>query len=264
MKAEALDPVDLFAQLDPLTADRLSDLADGAARETTFARIAARRDSSPARARSVPRRGLTIAAAAALALVIPALAFSGVFTSLFGFSNHGAPVEGSLSAVHGFDLSGAKPGSVVQLAARGKVGVYGAKTAAGGLCYFIGPANQGKLKSEGLGGGCMNARASARFPSTAQPVVDISLYALAPGEAGPSIEQLAGVAADGVASIQLLALSDCRVIAATPVTDNVYVANDLPTVPEAQIVARDASGNAVWHEAVTPPTNANATSCGLG
>jgi len=108
------------------------------------------------------------------------------------------------------------------------------------------------------------AAASARFPSAADPVVDMSLYALAPGASGPSIERLAGVAADGVASIQLLALSDCRVVAATPVTGNVYVTDDLPTVPEAQIVARDASGNAVWHEAVTPQSDAHATTCGLG
>jgi hypothetical protein len=110
----------------------------------------------------------------------------------------------------------------------------------------------------------MNAAASARFPSAAQPVVDMSLYALAPGELGPSIQRLAGVAADGVASVQLLALSDCRVVATAPVIDNVYAEDNLPLIPEAVIVARDASGNAVWHLAVTPPSSPNATTCGLG
>jgi hypothetical protein len=81
---------------------------------------------------------------------------------------------------------------------------------------------------------------------------------------GPSIARLTGVAADGVTSVQVLALADCHVVATAPVTDNAYIAPNLPIIPEAVIVARDATGNAVWHEAVTPAPNTDATSCGLG
>lgn len=265
MKTETLDPVELFARLDPLSAGRLAALADGAEQERTFARISARLVGISPRTRRLTRGRVVAAAVVVVALAIPALAAGGVLSSLLSFSNRGTPVaRHSLSAVSAFDLSGAKRNTVVQLAARDGVGIYAAKTAAGDLCYFIGPRDRARLKAEGLGGGCLNAKASASFPSPGQPVVDISLYALAPGAAGPSIQRLAGVAADGVSSVQVLALADCHVVTTAPVRDNVYVAGRLPMTPEAVIVARDAAGNAVWHEAVAPPSDANATSCGLG
>jgi hypothetical protein len=265
MTTRTVDPIELFARLNPVPPERLVDSVGRPERETTFARIAARRAATPARTRRLPARRLVMATVVALALAIPAVAFSGVAGGLFGFSNHGTPVgRDALSSVTGLDLSRAKRGSVVRLAARSGVGIYAAKTRAGDLCYFVGPKDRSKLRTEGLGGGCMNAAASARFPSDAQPVVDLSLYALAPGAVGPTIQRLAGVAADGVASVQLLALADCHVVATAPVIDNVYLADDLPIVPEAQIVARGRDGDAVWHEAVTPASNPDATSCGLG
>jgi len=265
MTTETLDPIELFACLDPLPLERLDDLAHDPERKTTFAQIVARRDAKPPPTRRLPKGRLVAAVVVALALAIPALAFSGVLSSMFSFSNAGAPVpRGDLWRVTGIDLSKAMQGSLVRLAARDGVGIYAAKTATGDLCYFVGPPDQSKLKTRGLGGGCMNAAASAKFPSPAEPVVDMSLYALAPGATGPSIQRLAGVAADGVASVQVLALSDCHVVATAPVVGNVYVADNLPLIPEAVIVARDSSGNAVWHEAVTPSFNPNATSCGLG
>lgn len=264
MSTETIDPIELFAQLNPVSPARLDELTQTAEREAIFARICARRATLPTQRRGLPRRSLAMATVAAFALVVPALALSGVLSSLFGFSNQGTPVpQGALSSVTGFNLSGATPGSLVQLAARDGVGVYGAKTPNGGLCYFVGPADKSNVESQGLGGGCMNAAVSARFPSTEQPVVDMSLFALKPGTAGPSVQRLAGVAADGVTSVQVLALSDCHVVATAPVTDNVYVADNLPLIPEAEIVARDASGTAVWHESVTRASDSSAASCGL-
>ncbi len=208
---------------------------------------------------------LALAGVVVVALALPALAFSGVLGSLFGFSNQGAPVaQHDLSSLTSLNLSDVTQGSVVQLAGREGLGIYGARTASGNLCYFVGPPDRNDLKTQGLGGGCMTAHASASFPSPSDPVYDMSLFALAPGAAGPSIQRLAGVAADGVSSVQLLALSDCHVVATAPVSDNTYVANNLPTTPEAVIVARDASGNVVWHEAVTPAFGAHGNSCGLG
>jgi hypothetical protein len=141
---------------------------------------------------------------------------------------------------------------------------YAARTAGGELCFFTGPPRQGDLREIGIGGGCLNAAASAAFPSPAQPVVDMSAFVARPPDAieHASVHRLAGVAADGVSSVEVLALADCRVLAEAPVIDNVYVAANLPTTPAAVIVARDARGTAVWHESVAQ--GANASSCGLG
>jgi hypothetical protein len=262
--SESFDPIQLYRQLNPVSAERLNELAHGPGREATWARIIARSDPVPHRIR-LPRRRLVTAVVVAVALAVPTLALSGVLGSMFGFSNQGAPVRhGDLSSLTNPNLSDVTKGSVVQLGSRAGLGIYAAKTANGNLCYFVGPADQSDLKAQGLGGGCMSRHASATFPSPSDPVYDMSLFALAPGAAGPTIQRLAGVAADGVSSVQLLALSDCQVVATAPVSDNTYAANNLPMIPEAVIVARDASGNAVWHEAVTAASNANSNSCGLG
>ena len=261
---ESFDPIKLYGQLNPISAERLNELAEGPGQDATWAQIIARRDALPRRIR-LPRRRLVVVAVVAAALALPALAFSGVLGSLFGLSNQGTQVgQGDLSSLTNPNLSDVTKDSVVQLAGRDGLGIYAAKTASGTLCYFVGPPDQSDLKTQGFGGGCMNPHASANFPSPGDPVYDISLFALAPDAAGPSIKRLAGVAADGVSSVQLLALSDCHVVVTAPVNDNTYVANNLPMTPEADIVARDASGNAVWHEAVTPAFNPNANACGLG
>lgn len=269
MATEALDPIELLARLDPIPPAQLDELAHGPERERTFARICAHRDALPARTPRMPRRRLAAAVVVAVALAVPALAFSGDLGSLFGFSNQGTPVpQADLSQVSAaLALTGATPGSVVRLASRDGWTFLAAKTPGGDVCYFDESAAQSQ--SNGIpnvagGGGCKNAAGKGDFPSPALPVFNMSHYF--GGRSDMSIVTLAGVAADGVASVQVLALSDCRAVATAPVVDNVYVADNLPTVPEAQIVARDASGDVVWHQAVTagvepgPP----ATSCGLG
>jgi hypothetical protein len=265
---ESFDPFQLYGQLNPVSTEQLNELADGPEREATWARIIARRDAVPQRIR-LSRRRLVAAVVVAVALAVPALAFSGVLGSLFAFSNQGTPVtKDNLSrATAVLHLTGAKPGSLVQLAARDGWGVYADRTTSGDLCFYDGPAGNSNLNE--IGGGCMNAAASASFPSPSRPVWDMSLFETEPSQrgatvTGPSVARLTGVAADGVTSVQVLALADCHVVATAPVSDNTYVANNLPMIPEAVIVARDASGNAVWHEAVTPAFNPNANSCGLG
>jgi hypothetical protein len=259
------DPIELLARLNPLPAQRLDELSVGPEREATFARILTRREGRPAARRGLPQRPLVVALVVAAAVSAPALAYAGVLGSLFGFSNQGTPVsQDALSSITSvLNQTGADPGKFVQLAAREGVGVYAAAKSTGDLCFYVGPAAQSGLKRYGLGGGCTNAT-SASFPSPADPVYDMSLFAYAPGAAGSSVQRLAGVAADGVSSVQVLALNDCHVVATAPVSDNVYIANNLPLTAEAEIVARDASGDVVWHEAVTPPSNPNANACGLG
>lgn len=260
------DPVELLARLNPVPAERVDELAGGPERAATLARVRTRRGAIPTLRRR-QRRRLVAVVVVAVALGVPALAFAGDVGSLFDFSNHGTPVtRGDLSSVTALHFNEVDPRSLVQLRAVGSWAVYDAKTANGNLCFYEGPANETDPNHVGLSGGCFN---SAKFPSPSEPVWDISLYESAPPAAGatvrgPNIARLAGVAADGVASIQLLALSDCHVVATAPVVDNVYLADNLPLVPEAQIVARDADGNVVWHEAVTPASSPYANSCGLG
>lgn len=232
-------------------------------------RRAGRRRHGPhkmARHRLLPRRRLAAAVAVAVALAVPAIAFSGVLGSLFGFSNQGTPVpRADLSRISAaLGLTGATPGSLVQLASRDGWAFYAGRTASGDVCYFEEPAAQNPESGwKAIGGGtCKNAAGKADFPSPALPVFNMSSYFN-----NEYIERLAGVAADGVASVDVLALGDCHVVATAPVIDNVYVADNLPTtIPEAQIVARDVNGNVVWHEAVggaiepAPPSN----TCGLG
>jgi hypothetical protein len=221
--------------------------------------------------RGLPRRRLAVAVAvAAVALAIPALALSGLLSSLFGFSNQGTPLpRGDLSHVSVLlhpvlHITGATPGSLVQLASRDGWTFYAGRTPNGDICYFDQPAAQNPKATWKLigGGACTNAAGKGDFPSPTLPVFGMFGF-----YNNVHIERLAGVAADGVASVQVLALSDCHVVATAPVIDNVFIADNLPlTIPEAQIVARDANGNVVWHQAVgaaiepAPPSN----SCGLG
>ena len=214
----------------------------------------------------LPRRRLAAAAVVAVALAIPALAVSGVLGSLFGFSNHGTPVTGDDRAVvrEVRKITGETPSRVLQLATRDGWTFYAAQTT-NDVCYFDkAPPHDTTAPGRGgiAGGSCKNAAGEADFPSPPRPVFNMSSYFN-----DTYINRLAGVAADGVAFVQVLALADCHVVATAPVIDNVYLADDLPTTtPEAQIVARDASGNVVWHQAVgaaiqpAPPSN----SCGLG
>jgi tRNA (Thr-GGU) A37 N-methylase len=76
-------------------------------------------------------------------------------------------------------------------------------------------------------------------------VIDTTLFAYRPGEVGEQVVRLAGIAADGVAKVQVLGI-DCRVVAETPVVDNVYVADDLPSAPAVAIEALDKNGNRVF------------------
>lgn len=266
--AETVDPIQLYAQLNPVSAELLSELADGPEREQTLAKIVARRDTLVRR----PRRQLAVALIVAVAVAVPALAFSGVLGSLFGLTNHGTPVtqddQAVVSAVR--MITGETPTSVVRLASREGWTFYAAQTTSD-VCYFDeAPPNS---TSDGIpnrsgvsGGSCKNAAGESNFPSPPRPVFNMSHYS-GPTQSGDvSVTTLAGVAVDAVASVQVLALSDCHVVAAAQVIDNVYIADNLPIVPEAMIVARDANGTAIWHQAVgaaiqpAPASN----SCGIG
>jgi hypothetical protein len=216
-------------------------------------------------------RRLVAAAVIVVALALPALAFSGALGSPFGFSNRGTPIPtGDFETIHALSVTGAKPGSLVKLAARDGLGVYAARRTklnhpwASHLCFYTGPTDGSNLN---LGGGCVKPWGnSGVFPSRSHPVWDMSIMGssvqfpqLPPG--GGTVIRLVGVAADGVRSVQVLALSNCQAVVTAPVIDNVYVATKLPLTAEAFIVARDANGKAIWQRLVS--TRAKQGACGL-
>jgi len=193
-------------------------------------------------------RRLLAVVVAAVALALPALAFSGVLGHLFAFSNHGTPIPRmSLRTVHGLEAISARPGSFVQLASRDGIAVYAAhRKTQNKLCFFYGEAG----RPSDLGGSCL---APGTFPSPSLPVWDMSGVSSGPPF---SVQYLVGVAADGVRSIQVLA-RDCHPVATVPVINNVYIDVLKPMAPkvgliigEPYIVARDASGKVVWHKPV--------------
>jgi hypothetical protein len=160
-------------------------------------------------------------------------------------------------------ITGEAPSRVVQLASRDGWTFYGARTAKD-VCYFSAPPPHSEsdgIPNGGAGGSCKDAAGEPDFPSPTRPVFNMSHYLN-----NSTVVTLVGVAADGVASVQVLARSDCHVVVSAPVIDNTYLADNLPIVQEAQIVARDVEGKVVWHQAVggaaqpAPPTS----SCGLG
>jgi hypothetical protein len=216
-------------------------------------------------------RRLVAAVVVAAALALPALAFSGALGTPFGFSNQGTPIPdgGGFQTLHALKVTGATPGSLVKLAARDGIGVYAARRTklnhpwASHFCFYTGPTDGSNLN---LGGGCVKPwQTQGVFPSRAHPVWDMSIMGssvlfpqLPPG--GSTVTQLVGVAADGVRSVQVLALSNCQAVVTAPVIDDVYVATKLPMTAEALIVARDASGKAVWQRLVSPEAKG---ACGL-
>jgi hypothetical protein len=97
------------------------------------------------------------------------------------------------------------------------------------------------------------------FPSRARPILDLSMVGGVKTHKPPftcsgckpavwyGFGLLAGVAADGIRSVQVLSLADCRPVVTVPVIDNVYIDAQPPQVPAAFLVARNADGKIVWH-----------------
>jgi hypothetical protein len=232
-----IDVLEAVAALNPYP--ELSALESPPARDRTFARVLARR--GPA-ARTLPGRAAVAAIVLATALALPALAISGRLGEIFGFSNAGTGVDRvDLRSASALDLAGS--GKLSLLASRNGIGVYAATGTGGERCFFVGPPRISDRR--GIGGGCLNAKASANFPSREEPVVDMSAFAYAPYTRNEQVRRLAGVAADGVATVEVIG-ANCTVIARTPVRDNVYATTDVPAKPAAGIRALDRNGKTVF------------------
>lgn len=237
--------VEAFAALNPFPFAQLPELESAPERGHTFALIRARRNAPVARTHLRPRLAAVAAIGLVTALAIPAFAFSRQLNSLFGFSNEGTSVDKSgldLRTASALDTAGVN-GGVKLLASRPGVRIYVAHGEGRKLCFFVGSPNG--PDGRGVSGGCRNAAASANFPSPAQPVVDMSAFFYEPRALGEGITRLAGVAADGVARIEVLGL-DCEIIAEAPAVDNVYARSALPDIPAVAIVGLSADGRQVY------------------
>lgn len=211
---------------------------DDPARERLLARVLL---SAPARRR--PSRRLVAVGVAAAAIAVPAAAFADQIGQLLGFSNEGTPV--ATTAVVGQDGMLASvmaelqfPSQIGDLGERAGFHFYVSRKADGDFCFVISsPAPVDAQHPRAIG--CAPPDV---FPTAERPLIDFS-GAGVPNRfpADGVVTRLLGFAADGVASVAVLDANG-DTIASTPVVGNVYADTDVPQVPAAAIVARDASG----------------------
>lgn len=178
----------------------------------------------------VPRRRLALTLVVVAAVAVPAVAFAGRLGSLLGISNAGTTVSTSAVLPGQTSLDQAmqdlKVGGTMQyLGTLNGAAFYATRNADGNFCIAIDHTAQQYEK----GFGCdLNADG---FPSP-----DRQVFAFPPGE------WLQGVAADGVATVELLDANG-NVLASAPVTNNLFAEDGIDSQGAASIVSLDAAGN---------------------
>ena len=178
----------------------------------------------------IRHRRRTLAVALAAAVAIPAVAFAGRLADALGISNGGTPVSTNdvLPGQTALDraMQELKVGSTMQyLGTLNGASFYATRNADGHFCIAV--DHVGRPYEKGFG--CdLNADG---FPSPDRQVL-----------AFPPVQRLQGVAADGVATVELLDASG-SVVASAPVTDNLFESDVPPAGQPAFIVTRDANGN---------------------
>jgi hypothetical protein len=184
-----------------------------------------------------------VVAALATAIVVPALAFASDVGNLFGFSASGTAVDVSdtpFAHVSGLSEAMAElgfPSTLRLIASRDGIEFYAARRADGRMCVAV-DAAPGSPAHKGVGCDLGNPSLAGEpgFPSAARPILDFSRFTRG--------AQLAGFAADGVATVELLDTGG-GVIASAPVSDNVYADAD-PPAGGAGVQALDGSGAVVY------------------
>lgn len=191
----------------------------------------------------VPRRRLALTLVVVAAVAVPAVAFAGRLGSLLGISNAGTTVSTSAVLPGQTSLDQAmqdlKVGGTMQyLGTLNGAAFYATRNADGDFCIAIDHVAQQYDK----GFGCdLNADG---FPSAEHQVL-----------AFPPVQGLQGVAADGVATVELLdAAGD--VIASAPVTENLFESDAAPSGQPAFIVTLDPNGNVTSKHPFPPPSSA--------
>lgn len=191
----------------------------------------------------VPRRRLALALSLVVAVAVPTVAFAGKLADALGISNAGTTVSTSQVLPGQTLLDQAMQemqvgGTMQYLGTLNGASFYATRNADGNFCIAIDHTAQRYDK----GFGCdLNADG---FPSP-----DRQVWAFPPGQ------WLQGVAADGVATVEVLDAGG-NVIASTPVTNNLF-AEDGANVQgrSASIVTLDANGNVTSKHPYPPPRN---------
>jgi hypothetical protein len=187
----------------------------------------------------VMRRRAVLALAACIVVAVPAAAFAHQIGNLLGISNKGTPVAtssldfGGLPTIPGGSQQLDFPATMQLLGTRDGASFYAARNAAGQICFALATSDRRSF-------GC---RTDSGFPSQQYPVI-----------AFPPFDHLAGIAADGVATVAYLDASG-NTIASAPVTDNLYASS--ATIPEggvASIEALDAQGRVISDSKLSPAT----------
>jgi hypothetical protein len=262
---EHVNPIALIDRVNPYRNDALAAIPGRDERlertwESISHRINSVRPATSARFR-VGRRSV-FAAAAIAALALPALALSGV-GGFFGFGNPGTPVstgQVDLSDVQILRQDKVDIGAGVKLlAVRNGIAFYASRRDDGATCLLTGAANGSAPTTITIGTPC-----EADFPSSAQPILGQYALKRSPlqpraGAGGvqaklgpPTVSSVAGLAADGVATVEALDTKGAVILEA-PVTNNVYSsvsASNAPAGPAAEIVALDAAGNRIYSERI--------------
>jgi len=186
------------------------------------------------------------AAVAAASLVFAAGASSAKKVTLAKLDvGHGTPVPAAaLSPADRAMLGriGATDSSVELLGIRGPVAFYRMAGTDGSLCLGFGDAAlASNAAAASIGSaGCLGG------PSLATPIIDMSKVAVDPATGHVvKFDGLQGIAADGVASVELVMTSGAS--ATARVTSNLYwlAAAALPAGTPATLIALDANGNAL-------------------
>jgi hypothetical protein len=189
------------------------------------------------------RRRTLIAALAALLVAVPAVALATDVGGLFGFSTGGQPVataDTPFSLDSGLEQAMTDlgfPSTLQLIATRDGISFYAARRADGYFCFAV-DADPGAADHKGVGCDLGNPSLPGNpgFPSPARPIIDFSRFS--------NGEHVAGFAADGVASVDLLDAAG-NVIASAPVSDNVYAIAG-PPAGGAAVEALDAQGTVVY------------------
>jgi hypothetical protein len=178
----------------------------------------------------MPRRRLALAVGLATAVAVPAVAFAGRLGDLLGISNGGTTISTS-DVLPGHTLLDQAlqqlgvGGTMQYLGTLNGAAFYATRNAEGAFCIAIDHTAQQYDK----GVGCdLNADG---FPSAERQVL-----------AFPDVDALQGVAADGVATVELVDAAGA-VVASAPVTDNLFESNEPPSGTPTSIITLDANGN---------------------
>jgi hypothetical protein len=188
----------------------------------------------------IPSRRLALALAVAATVAVPAVAFAGKLGNLLGITNAGTTVSTSAVLPGQTNLDQAmqelKVGGTMQyLGTLNGAAFYASRNADGNFCLAIDHVDRQYEK----GFGCdLNANG---FPSPTHQVL-----------AFPPVQRLQGVAADGVATVELLDATG-NVIAAAAVTNNLFESDLPPTRTPAFIATLDANGNVTSQHPFPPP-----------